>query len=84
MHTKALPRFGAHGLTGVRTEVLKRLLAAFHRGKGRFPVSRADLIAMGFGDFEEHLSILCGLDQRGAHAVLVAVIAERAAGERAQ
>ncbi|MBK8170275.1 MAG: hypothetical protein IPK60_07995 [Sandaracinaceae bacterium] len=78
MQSKSLPKFGSRGLTGVDTETLKKLLRALHRGKCRFPVTRGDLIAIGFGDWEEHLSAICGLDERGAQAVIVAVIAERA------
>lgn len=80
MQSKSLPKFGGRGLTGVGTETLTHLLRAFHRGKCHFPVKRGDLIAMGFGDWEEHLSLLVGLDERAAKAVIVAVIAERTRG----
>ena len=64
-------------LTGCPTEQLKRLLKAIHRDVVTFPISRSNLIATAFGDFEEHLDIVIALDKEPATRVIVAVIAER-------
>ena len=66
-----------HGLARVSTEDLSRLLRIVHRGAVPFPISRASLVLCAFGHLEGELDLLVGLDQRGARAVLVAVIAER-------
>ena len=70
------------GLTKVSNEELERLLRIVHRGAVPFPVSRASLVLCAFGHLEAELDLLVGLDQAGARAVLVAVIAERRALEK--
>jgi hypothetical protein len=68
-----------HGLTRVSTEDLTRLLRIVHRGTVAFPISRGSLVLCAFGHLEGELNLLVGLDQAGARAMLVAVIAERRA-----
>ena len=70
------------GLTGAPTAALIGLLRAVHKKYLPFPITRAALIEAGYGNVEYALSSLCGLDERGARAVLVAVIAERRAAEK--
>lgn len=67
----------AQGLRRVGTQHLIRLVRAIHRGSLPSPITRSALIAMGFGDFEEHLGLLVGLDHTAAQRLLVAVMAER-------
>ena len=68
------------GLTGVGTRDLEKALAALHRGGVRFPLDIGELARHGLqqraGDL---LGALRGLDERGARAVLVCVLAERRA-----
>jgi hypothetical protein len=73
------------GLSKVSEEDLERLLRIVHRAAVPFPITRASLVLCAFGHLEAELDLLVGLDQRGARALLVAVIAERrAARERAR
>ncbi len=67
----------SRGLTKVSTSELERLLRAVHRGLLTFPLSRSALIATGFGDVEEHLGPLLGLEQVAVQRVIAAVLAER-------
>jgi len=66
-----------HGLQRVGTHHLIRLLRAIHRGTLPSPITRSALIASGFGDLEEHLTLLVGLDHQASQRLLVAVMAER-------
>ena len=72
------------GLSRVSTEDLTRLLKIVHRESVPFPISRASLVLCAFGHLESELDLLVGLDQKGARALLVAVIAERRAQEERQ
>lgn len=65
------------GLRGVPTGELEKLLRAIHREVLTFPVTRSNLIACAFGDIEQHLGLLVGLDQTAAQRLIVAVLAER-------
>lgn len=66
------------GLTRVRTEDLKRALAALHRGGLAFPLTIEELTRFGLQHCaQDLLETLRGLDEAGTRAVLVAVLAER-------
>lgn len=65
------------GLSRVSLRELRRMLTAVHRDVLVFPLRRSGLIASGFGDVEEHLGLLLGLEKIAVQRVLVAVIAER-------
>ena len=69
--------FGSGGLKAVKTEDLKRLLKAVHRGEIPCPIDRIGLAVTGLLRLGDDLEILAGLDDRGTKAVLIAVIAER-------
>jgi hypothetical protein len=69
----------ANGLARVSSEELKRLLIAIHRRTLSFPVSRANLIACAFGNIEQHLELILGLDAIAAQRLIVAVLHERQA-----
>lgn len=69
--------FAAKGLTRISEDNLRRLLQAVHRGTLQTPITRGCLIAHAFGHIEGGLDLLVGLDEAGARAVLVAVLAER-------
>ena len=75
----------ATGLTQVSTPDLKKAFKALHRGELECPLTIADLTRVGLqhcaGDL---LEMLRGLDHAGVRAVLVAVIAERLAQEKAK
>jgi hypothetical protein len=75
---------GARGLTALRTEILVEVLRAVHRGSLPCPLTAQDLTRHGFQHAYEELSSLRDLDARAVTAVLVAVIAERQAAERAR
>jgi hypothetical protein len=74
--------FGS-GLSGASTEELKELLRALHRGRLAFPLERTTLLVMGLNGLADHGDLLVGLDERGVRSVIVAVLAERSAAERA-
>lgn len=65
------------GLTTVPTDHLERLFRRLVRGELELPLTKASLHAMGFNEIAHGGDILLGLDERGARAVLVSVIAER-------
>ena len=67
----------SEGLSRVSSDELKRLLRAVHREHVGFPISRAGLIGAAFGDVEEHLGPLIGLERVPAERLLSAVLAER-------
>ncbi len=67
----------SEGLSRVPTVELHRLLRAVHRGTISFPVTRSGLITAAFGNVEEHLGLLIGLEQTPARRVIVAALAER-------
>jgi hypothetical protein len=67
----------SNGLSRVPTGELVRLLRAIHRGLLTWPMSRSALISTGFGNIEEHLGLLQGLDHSAVQRVIVAVLAER-------
>lgn len=65
-------------LTGVPTEELKQLLRLVHRSEIGFPITPANLAFVGLQHrAAELMQSLRGLDEPGARAVLVAVLAER-------
>ncbi len=65
------------GLSRVSTSDLERLLRGIHRELLGFPITRSNLIAGGFGNVEEHLGPLLGLEKVAAQRLIVAVLAER-------
>ena len=73
------------GLARVSTAHLKTALRALHRGELDLPVSIQGFARIGLQEpGEELLDQLRGLDAAGVRAVLVCVLAERAAGESAR
>lgn len=68
---------GTAGLRAVRTEDLRALLAAVHRGELACPIDRIGLATSGFLRLGDDLELLRGLDAAGVRAVLVGVLAER-------
>jgi hypothetical protein len=69
------------GLTAVESRHLEHLLRAIHRQEIRCPLDLAELALIGLQDISHHLlGHLRGLDRKGVHAVLVAVLAERREG----
>jgi hypothetical protein len=65
-------------LTGIETTRLEGLLRHLHRGELECPMSPVGLTCVGFQDVSEIvMGVMRGLDERGARAVLVAVLAER-------
>jgi hypothetical protein len=73
----------AIGLTQVTTDDLRKGLSALHQGHLRFPLTIEDLTRVGLQHCaNELLAVLRKVDEPGARAVLVAVIAERLAQER--
>jgi hypothetical protein len=72
----------SRGLSRVSSSELQRLLRGVHRGHFSLPLSRAGLIAGGFGDIEEHLGPLVGLEQVPIVRLIAAVLAERGSKAR--
>lgn len=68
---------GGTGLTRVSTEELEALLRALHRKRFELPLTKQTLMLMGLHAAADHGGVLIGLDAKGLHAVLVAVLAER-------
>ncbi len=65
------------GLTEIPTRDLKKLLRAIHRQQVPFPLNSSIFMTMGMNRVATSGSILCGLDERAARAVLTSVLAER-------
>lgn len=74
--------FGGAGLTHVSTEDLKLVLARVHDGSLECPITHPRLLRAGLPKLVDQLEHLKSLDARGTQAVLVAVLAERAAFEK--
>ena len=72
-------KFGGTGLTLVSTEDLRRVLARVHDGSLECPITHPRLLRAGLPKLVDQLGHLGGLDARSVQAVLVAVLAERAA-----
>lgn len=72
-------KFGGTGLTLVTTEDLRRVLARVHDGSLECPITHPRLLRAGLPKLVDQLGHLVGLDARSVQAVLVAVLAERAA-----
>lgn len=71
------------GLTEVGTDDLKRALSHLHKGEFDIPVAPWGLARIGLQHVQTPLlDALRNLDAAGVHAVLVCVLAERAAAER--
>jgi len=68
---------GKRGLTGVKSEDLKRLLKCVHRGELPCPITQIGLATTGLLRLGDDLDALRGLDEAGVRAVIVAVLAER-------
>ena len=66
-------------LTHVSTEDLRTVLARVHDGSLECPITHPRLLRAGLPKLVDDLGLLVGLDARAVQAVLVAVIAERAA-----
>ena len=69
-------------LTEVPTRALRQVLSALHKGTLSCPIDHRSLLAAGLPALVDRLGHLQGLDARSAQAVLVAVLAERAAAEK--
>jgi len=68
------------GLVTVSTDDLRKLLRMVFRGHLPCPLTPAGLAAVGLQDVSERLlGHMRGLDDKGVHAVVVAVLAERTA-----
>lgn len=74
---------GGKGLTHVSTDHLRLMLARIHRGQLACPVTHATLVVAGLPQLVDKVDFLKGLDEAAVRAVLVAVIAERRATEKA-
>ncbi|MEC7240620.1 MAG: hypothetical protein VXW32_05240 [Myxococcota bacterium] len=74
----------AEGLTTLKTEELKTLLRLLHRGQLSLPLTAHSVACAGF-QYKHHelMANLRGLDEAGVRAVLVCVLAERLAQEKA-
>ena len=70
---------GGLGLTKVPTGELETLLRWLHRGETPVPVTRSFCLSSALPYLAENGDVLFGLEEAGARAVLVAVIAERRA-----
>ncbi len=69
--------FGGKGLRDVPEEQIVAVFRALYRGDLEAPIQRSDIMLMGLHAFAESGDVIFGLDDRGARAVLVAVLAER-------
>lgn len=67
----------APGLSRLGTEELRALLRALYRGDLEFPAARHELLTRGLNNLADFGEVLHDLDNAGAKAVLVAVLAER-------
>ncbi len=73
-----MKKAGPVGLTEMKTEELKKLLGHVHRGELKFPLNAEKIACVGFQYRNaELMSALRNLDDNGARAVLVCVLAER-------
>jgi len=70
--------YGGRALLDVSTDDLKELLRQVHSGALECPVTRIGLASTGLLRLGDDLGHLTGLNAGGVHAVLVAVLAERA------
>ncbi len=68
---------GTGGLRTVKTDDLKKLLAAVHRGDLPCPIDGIGLATSGLLRLQDDLAVLSGLEKPAVHAVLVCVLAER-------
>ena len=72
------------GLTSLKTKDLKTLLKLLHRGQLNLPLTAHSIACAGFQyKHQELMANLRGLDETGVRAVLVCVLAERMAQEKA-
>ncbi len=68
------------GLTGLKTEELKRLLSLLHKGQLILPFSAHSIACAGFQYKQtELMAAFRGVEESGVRAVLVCVLAERLA-----
>ena len=77
-------RFGGGGLAHVSTDDLRRVLSRVHDGTLECPITHPTLLRVGLPKLVDDLGHLGGLDARAVKAVIVAVLAEREAAERAK
>ena len=70
------------GLTEVPTRDLKKLLRAIHREEVPFPLNTSTFMTMGMNRMATSGTVLSGLDERAARAVLTSVLAERLKWEK--
>jgi hypothetical protein len=70
----------SRGLARVPRDVLEGLLRAAFRGRLPLPVTRAGLLASGFGAYEAELDAVVGLDERGLRVAIRVALDERDAG----
>lgn len=66
------------GLTSLRTDELKKLLALVHQDKVEFPLNPQRVACLGFQYKQtELLSVFRHLDKRAVQQILICVLAER-------
>jgi hypothetical protein len=70
-------KLGAQGLTGIKTEDLREVLRAVHRGDLPCPITQIGLGQAGLLRLVDDLAHVRGLDEQAVRAVLVAALAER-------
>jgi hypothetical protein len=70
-------KLGAQGLTAIKTDDLRELLRAVHRGDLPCPITQIGLGRAGLLRLVDDLGHLRGLDDHAVRAVLVAALAER-------
>ena len=68
---------GSGGLRAVRTDDLKAILRAVHRGELPCPITQTGLATTGLLRLGDDLELLRDLDARAVKAVLIAVLSER-------
>jgi hypothetical protein len=74
--------FGGAGLVHVSTDDLRLVLSRVHDGSLECPITHPRLLRAGLPKMVDQLEHLKALDARAVQAVLVAVLAERAAIEK--
>ena len=68
---------GTRGLTNVRTEHLKHLLRAVHKGDLSCPIDRPGLATVGLLHIADDVEVLRGLDRAGVKVALICTLSER-------
>jgi hypothetical protein len=68
---------GSGGLRAVKTDDLKKLLAAVYRGDLPCPIDGIGLATAGLLRLQDELGVLQGLDRKSVQVALVCALAER-------